>query len=167
MPDYTYTLYDTAVLSNAVTDQVLFQVSQGADATHTESFTNSRGAGQLPTGESFEVKKISATVDGNWVVADQINWILNSFCEIRVSDLTVFKCPLAYLVDGASFGGLYTQASAAEESAIGYQGDGYELEIPIEIQGGVQFRVRIYGGTALSTTGRNVKITLHGTLSLP
>ena len=167
MPDLSYVVYDTAVLTNAVSDQVLFQVPQGGDATHTESFTNARGAGQFPTGESFSIKKISIFPDVKLVVADEANFILNSFIEIRVSDLTVFKCPLQLCIDRAAFGGAYTQAAAATEAAIGLIGDGYRLENEIDINGGVSFRVRVYGGTALSATGRNVKVALHGVLTLP
>lgn len=168
MPDYTYVLYDTVPMgATANTETVLFQTAQGADSTHTELYTNSRGAGALPSNEEFSIEKISCVVDVNGVVADQQNAFLNSYLDIVVNNKSVFKAPCALLADRSSFGGAYTQATAAAESLMGLQGNGYELKIPIKIPKGSPFKVRHFQGTALSTTGQNLKVCLHGTLSTP
>lgn len=166
MPDFSFVLYDTAPFgATAGTDHVLFQVSQGADSTHTEAYTNSRGAGQLPTEEKFLLKRLHAIIDHNTALADIPKIFNASYFELRVSDKIVFKCPLAMLSSKNSYGGHYTQAAAADEAVIGLDGEGYELEIPIEIQGGVSFRPKVYQGTAV-TASSNIKIVLEGTLTM-
>lgn len=164
MTRYSTDMYDTAAFTNVAGEFLLFQVSQGSDATHTENFTNSRGAGQIPQNESFTVKWIGAIIDFNGVVADVQNVPISSFIEIRVNEITVLKVPLARIMARSSYSGHYTQATAADESLIGLEGNGYMLETPIVIKGGVSFKVRVVQGTALSTTGRNVKIVLGGEL---
>lgn len=166
MPDYSFVLYDHAPLGNAANiTHVLFQTAAGADATHTPGYTNSRGAGQLPQNEKFMVERLSCSIDVNGLVADAINTWVQGVVRIRVSDEVVFEAPLRECVGKTSFSGMYTQASAAEENAVGLMGDGYELRIPLVIPGGTAFRVEIFQTTALSTTAQNMCVSLHGTLT--
>lgn len=166
MVDYSYCLYDTGVFGVAASVETsLFQVSQGGDATHTKSFTNSRGAGQMPQNEEFEIDHIGVAVDMNLPTADYIAVWLNSYLEIRVNDETLFIAPLRALAQANAYGGHYTEAAASNEALIGLAGDGYTLKIPILIPGGTAFRVNIFQGTALATANTLVKVMLNGTLS--
>ncbi len=168
MADYTATLYDTAVFgTTAGAEHTLFQVAQGGDSTHVEAFTNMRGAGSLPNDEDFRVDEIAVFPDVNASAADLQNMTIGSFLEVRVSDKTVLKAPLAMFMKHAAYGGLYTQATAANEALIGLLGDGYKLPIPIAIPGGTSFRVRIYQGTAMSAASQNLKVALNGVLTMP
>lgn len=166
--DLSYVLYDTAVFgTTALFENTLFQVAQGGDSTHTESFTNSRGAGQLPANESFKIKRILATIDVNGVVADSQNTFIGSFVDIIVNNRSLFKAPLTLVAARNGFGGMYTQAAAANESLIGLMGEGYTLEIPIMIDKGSAFKVRVVQGVALSAASQNVKLSLDGILNTP
>ena len=164
--DLSYILWDTAILGTvALFEQSLFQVAQGGDAVHTRSFTNSRGSGQLPTNENFLIKHIGVSLDANLAIADYINvWPL-SFLEIRVNDETLFQAPLRMLAESNAFGGHYSQAAAADEALIGLEGTGYDLEIPIEIEGGTAFRVNVLQGTALAVASVPLRVALCGTLN--
>lgn len=167
MPDYYTTLYDTAVFGVAVGESTLFQVVQGGDSTHVETFTNSLGSGQIPQDYQFTIQRIHAIVDVNAVAADIQNLPLKSFVEIRLKDTTVFKAPLQLLMSKSAYGGYFAQASAADEAIIGLSGDGFNLPIPIVVDGGVSFKVRVYQGTALANASQYLKIVLEGVLSVP
>lgn len=167
--DLSYILYDTAVFgTTALAESLLFQVQQGADGTHTESFTNSRMAGQLASGEKFLIKKVSAMIDFEQVAESDVSKVWNgSYVQIRLADQIVFWSPMVYLADASAFGGHFTEATAALKLAVGLMGDGYDLEVPILVTGGTNFKVRVVQGTALSAGSKNVKIALHGILTLP
>lgn len=167
MADYDYILFDTAPFGNVANNEmILFQTPQGSDATHTEAFTNMRGAGSLSQGESFKVNKISVMLDFIGIAVDlQSVWIGN-FLELRVSDKTVFKSPLPPLANSSFYSGVNNQTAAANFAEFGPVGDGYELAIPIVIPGGTLFRVRVFQVTALSAVSRNMKVLLHGTYSI-
>lgn len=165
--DLDYTLYDTAIFGTVANfESVLFQVAQGADVTHIESFTNMRGAGALPQEEAFKCNWIGVAVDFTSTLPQDYKamW-LGSFLEFRLSDKTVLKAPLAMFAAASGFSGHYSQAAAADNAAIGLMGNGYTLDIPIEISGGTAFRVRIVQGTVLSAVSKNVKVLLNGILT--
>lgn len=166
MADLHYVIYDSVDFTNAVGNFTLFQIPQGGDATHVESFTNMRGGGQFPTDETFLIKKVGFVVDHNPVLADLLNMWYLSFLEIRVNDFTVFKSPLQALSQYNAYAGHYSEASASNEALIGLKGDGFALDIPIKVPGGTQFKVNVYQGTALSTTGRRMKVLLEGVLTV-
>ena len=95
MSEFDFVLYDTAPFgASADTEHVLFQVAQGADSTHTESFTNMRGSGSLPQDEAFLVNKVGISVDFGPDDNEVDGVWINSFIEVRISDETVFKAPL-------------------------------------------------------------------------
>lgn len=167
MADLRYFLYDTAVFgTTAGTEHVLFQVAQGGDATHTEDFTNSRGAGSLPSEERFVCDRIGVFVDAAIADAEVEKVFTGSFLEIRVADKSVFKAPLKVCAGYGGWSGHFTQATAANRALIG-PAQGYcHLDIPIEIPGGTAFRVRVYQKTALAAAA-NVKVVLGGVLSTP
>lgn len=166
MVKITYPLYDTAVFgTTASVENVLFQVAQGATAAATKSFTNSRGAGQLPNNESFECNEIHAMHDANVALADSLNvWIL-SYLEFRVNDETLLLAPLRMFASKNSFGGHYSEVTPTAEAAIGLVGSGFMLPTPIIIPGGVSFRVSVFQGTALATANQAVRVVLNGTLT--
>ena len=165
--DLDYILYDTAVFGTVANfESVLFQVAQGADVTHVESFTNMRGAGALPQEEAFKCNWLGVTVDFTSTLPQDYKamW-LASFLEFRLSDKTVLKIPLAAAAAYSAFSGHYSQAAAADNAAVSLMGNGYTLDIPIEISGGTAFRVRVVQGTVLSAASKNVKILLGGILT--
>lgn len=167
MADYAWSMYDTAPFgaSASVTNE-LFQVAQGGDATHTKSFTNSRGAGQLPVLEKMMVERIKVIIDYNTVLADIPKIQVGSYLEFIVNNKTVLLARLAEFFANSSYGGHYSQAAAADEAAIALNGDGYELKIPILIPGGTQFKVNVFQGTALAGANSNLIVSLNGILTM-
>lgn len=165
--DIRYQLYDTAIFSTALAgEQQLFGVAQGADATHTKAFTNSRGAGSLPQGEKFVIDRIGVYLDeNNLLPADLVNVWRQSYLEIRVQDLTYWLSPLRPLAYQNAWGGHYSQTAAANGAAIGLLGEGYELDVPIVVPGGSSFKVIVNQGTVLATATQQLKVTLDGILS--
>lgn len=166
MPQYRYGLYDTALFTTAASaDFPLFQSAQGSTATRTKEITNSRGAGQLPQNESFKCDRICVFYDENMVLADVINMWVDSYIEIRVNDETVLLVPMRVAASYNAFGGHYSEVTATAEAAIGLAGEGYMLDIPIEIPGGVAFTVTLHQGAALATATQEVKCFLDGILT--
>lgn len=163
-----YPLYDTAVFGAAAnTEHMLFQVTAQADATHTENFTNSLGPGNLPREYSFLCDWIGAIVDHNAVIADPTLFFTQSFLEIRVAEDTKIKLPLQMCVANSAYGGHFTQTAAADRSMIGLAGQGFNLaDRPIPIAGGVNFKVRVFQGLAV-TASSEIKIVLNGILTRP
>lgn len=165
MAELDFVLYDTVAFGTvAATETILFQVARGSDATHNEAFTNSRGAGALPSGEDFQLNWLGLAVDYNTVLADIPKLYLASFFELRVNDITVLQLPLVMIASNSGYGGHYTQAAAADEAVIGIMGDGFMLNKPIHIGGGVSFKPRIVQGTALAAGSSNMKLLLRGVL---
>ncbi len=165
MAEFSTTLYDTAVFGVAAnTEHVLFQVTQGADATHTEAFTNMRGNGSLPQQESFTIQRIKFIVDCILAAADIPKVFNGSFLELRISDETVFKAPLVMCLAHSHWGGAVNLAVAADKVAAGIEGNGYYLELPIELPGGTSFRVRVVQTLATAGASMNMKVVLDGKL---
>lgn len=164
---YSYTLFDTAIFTTALAgEQALFQVAQGGDAVHTKAFTNMRGAGSLPNNESFNVKKIGVYQDFlNLVFADLLNIWLLSYLELRVNDESVLQIPLRAAAQYNGFGGHYSQAAAANGALGGLSNDGYALEFPVMIKGGVSWRVNVNQGVVTTVANIPVRVLLHGDLN--
>ncbi len=160
-------LYDTwQPGATASAEATLFQTPQGGDATHTESFCNARGAGQLPSGEKFTIKKIKLIIDEMIAEADFDTRLYGGFIELRVKDKTVLKAPAQMFFAHSAYAGHFSQATAALTQSIGPLGDGFALEIPIEIAGGERFQVRCVQGAAFASA-MDHKVVLEGILSLP
>lgn len=160
-------LYDTWQPSTtASAEATLFQTPQGGDSTHTESFTNARGAGQLPSGEKFSIKKIKLIIDEMIAEADFDTRLYGGFIEVRVKDKTVLKAPAQMFFAHSAYGGNNLQATAALIQSIGPLGDGFILDLPIEISGGERFQIRCVQGAAFASAIDH-KIVLEGILSLP
>lgn len=165
----TYPIYDTLIMTNAVqAETALFQVQQGGDSTHTKSYTNMRGAGSFPAGESFLVNKIGVFMDFNAIVESDVEniWIGN-YLELRVNDQTMILAPLRLFAQYNGFAGHFTQAVAANDVMGGLANDGYELVNPISIPTGTAFRVNIPQTVALSVASVPVRVVLHGELNRP
>jgi len=169
MAKYRYTLYDTIVFgTSAQNDQALFQVPQGGDTTHTKSFTNMRGAGALPAQEKFDIDKVGVYCDfNNLVPADLINMWIGNYLEIRVADNSALFIPLRAAAQYNAYAGHYSQGTAANGTMGGLVGDGYVLDYPIHVEGGVAMRVNVPQITALSVASVPVRILLHGILDRP
>lgn len=165
--DLRYPLYDSVIFgTTAVGEQLLFQVPQGGDTTHTKSFTNARGAGFLPQNESFKVDNIGVFTDFNHLVpADLYNIWISNYLFVRVSDQTLFFAPLRSCARFQNFVGHYSQATAANGTFAGLAGDGMKLDVPIIIPGGVQFGVTVAQVTALSVANVPIRVVLDGILT--
>ena len=164
-----YPIWDTAVFGAAAnTEFLLFQVAQQGDATHTESFTNSRGAGVFPASESYLIKKVSVVVDFNILQANAQTWYVGAFLEIRVSDVIRFKAPLQLLMDASAFGGASSTTAGANQNTVGLLGDGFELPPDrfINVPGGAPWKVRVFQVTAAAASS-NIKVVLQGDLTIP
>lgn len=167
MPVYDWTLYDTAVFgATASVDHELFKVSQNGDSTHTQSFTNSRGAGVMPSNEQFDVDTVIVSPDTDFDTDDRGDMWDGSFITIRVNNQDVFTAPLRMCAGYAAYSGHFTQAAAADASRIGLEGMGYRLNKPITIKGGMSFSVIVHQQVAI-TASMNVKTMLRGNLTLP
>jgi len=167
MADLSYQLFDTAPLGVAAnTDHKLFQVLEGADATHTRDYTNSRGAGVFPQTEQFVIDHIGVTIDDAIVIADVDLITLESYLEVTVNNQTMLRSPLSAFIQHEGYFGHYTLAVAADRALIGRIGKGFRLAMPIVIKGGINWDVTIHQGVALSAV-TNHKCILTGTLTRP
>jgi hypothetical protein len=161
------TLFDTwQPGTTASAESSLFQVPQGGDSTHVDTFTNSRGAAQLPADESFLVKRVALVLDEIPVYADLGKVGHGSLVEIRVKDKVVFSAPAKRLFASSGYLGNSVTAAAALTDAMGYNGDGFPLDPPLLIPGGARFAVRCKQGVALSVAV-DVKLVLDGVLTTP
>lgn len=157
-----YTLYDTWQPSTVANAQAtLFQVPQGGDATHTQSFTNMRGAGALPQTEMFEIDWIGLVVDSAPAVADILKLFYGGIAEIRVADFSMLVTPLSLLVARSAYSGDNVQATPADTPTIGLLGDGFYLDQHIMIGGAIPFKVLLTQSQALAAT-RNLKFIFSG-----
>jgi len=165
--DIHTTLYDTWQPSTvASAEAILFQTPQGGDSTHTESFTNSRGAGVLPSGEKFTIKTVKLILDKMIAEANFDTRLYGGFIELRVKDKTLLKAPAAMFFAHSAYSGITTEATAALIQSVGPLGDGFTLDIPIIINGGERFQVRCVQGAAFAAA-MDHKVVLEGVLSLP
>ena len=166
MPDYSYTLYDSLNFgATANAENILFQTVQGGDSTHTETFTNMRGPGQLPTNEAFTVSKVALIVDKVMAKADVINMFMTSIFQLIVANLTILKVPSQMVVAYSAYGGSILEATIADTMSIGLLGNGYSLDLPVKIKGGTPFQVRVLSGQAV-TASSLIKAALIGTLTM-
>jgi len=167
MPDLSWVLYDTAQFgTSANTSHELFQVAQGADSTHSEDFTNSPGSGSLPSNQKFIVKAIAVYPEHNIDQAEIAKIFNKSWLQLKVSESVKLKTPLSLLAAPQQFTGHYTQGTAADGNNVSWSGPLFELEIPIEIPGGTQYKVTIMQVVAAAAT-EQVKCCLIGTLTRP
>lgn len=168
MPDYSWMLYDTAVFgTSAGVTSSLFQVSEGGDATHTSDFTNSRGAGVIPTNEKFLINWIGVTFESNIVEADVDDWYVAGYVRIFIANLICFHAPILPLIAHSAFSGVLAQAAAANRALVNRLGNGYNFRQPLSLKGGDAFKVEVYQGTLLATASMRVKILLDGILTRP
>lgn len=165
--DYNFAIYDTAVLgTTAKTVHTMFQVAVSQSATADRFYTNMRGNGIFPNQENFLIKKLFVFPDANFNEDDRENYFLNSYLSIIYKDQLVLSVPSRLAVGRASYGGHFTQGTAADEALIGLEGDGYMLELPLLIEGGNSFKVEYGQGVAMSAGSQNIKVVLDGRLTL-
>lgn len=164
--DLSYVLFDTQPTGTAAFDAILFQNAQGADATHTEDFTNMRGAGSLPSSEKFTLNKLSVAFSPAITPADIIGVATASLIQVRLYDQVVLYLPLAFAFDESAYSGFNNLAAAAGLQVTGIFANGFMLDKPIEIPGGAKFAVRIKTTVATAASTKLI-VGLNGTLSLP
>lgn len=165
MPDFSYGLYDTIPLGTAAdTTHTLFQVAQGADATHTKQFTNMRAAGQIPQNERLLIRRIYTTMWGTVVEADIPLLYDGNYLEFKISDELILQVPLVMTAYNNAYSGVITQGTAADGVNIGRMGLGYMFEPNVMLQGGDSFRVDVFQDNALSAA-ENMWLILEGVLT--
>jgi len=164
MADRKYVLFDSIDTGTAAFDTLLFQVASGADATHTETYTNMRGAGSLPGAEKFTLNKISVIVPPSLTPADTAVLFKDSILQFRLLNQVLLWIPLIVAVDYSFHNGFYTLATAANNQVYGNLGEGYTVDPPVDIAGGEKFDVRVKTTTGTSATYRLV-IALVGILT--
>lgn len=166
--DLSYILYDTAPFSTVdEVDFPLFQVAQGGDATHVKAFTNSRGAGQLPSVEKFTVKHVEVFPNERLTFADAGVWFIDGFISIEVANKEVFVAPLGRVIGGPQPTGHFTQTAAADMNMAQFNGTGFDFDIPIEIPGGTPYKVTLHQGNVLAVATQLIVCCLHGVLTTP
>lgn len=164
--DLSYVFFDTLSTGTAAFDTLLFQVAQGGDSTHTEDYTNSKGAGSFPAGQKFTVKKISVAFDPAITPADLSKIAIGSFIQLRVNDQVLFWSPLSYVFGKSGYQGFSNQAAAATLAAAGVISEGFDFETPVEIAGGVSFAVRIKTTQATAASTKLV-CSMRGVFTMP
>lgn len=169
MADLRWVLYDTATfvatMTSVPTVHVLFQVAEGLDAAHTGAVTNMRGNGALPPAEKFVLERIHVFPSGEVPEADIAKLFQDNRLRIFLGDTELLQVPLIFCASYTSYGGHFTQATAASRALIGLQNWGYDVKPEIEIPGGVRFRIVVEQYTALSAN-RAMKVALEGILSV-
>lgn len=164
MPDLSWVLYDTAVFNTtANVGHELFQVSQGGDTTHTEDFTNSPGAASLPANQNFEIKAIGVYPEHDITAAELVKIYNKSWLELKVSESVKLKLPLSLVAAPQEFSGA---VGAAAGSGLSWAGPVFDLEIPIPVPGGTQYKVTIQQVVA-TAAAEQLKVCLFGTLTRP
>jgi hypothetical protein len=164
MADRKYILFDSIDTGTSVFDTLLFQVASGADAVHSETYTNMRGAGSLPGAEKFTLNKISVIVPPSLTPNDTAALFKDSILQFRLLNQVLLWIPLIVAVDYSLHNGFFTLATAANNQVYGNLGEGYTVDPPIDIAGGEKFDVRVKTGNATSFTYRLV-IALVGILT--
>lgn len=164
--DLSYVLYDTLSTGTAAFESLLFQVAQGADTTHTEDFTNMRGAGSLPSSEKFTIKTLGVSIDPAITPADISKLFVGSFLQLRVYDQVLLWVPLVYCIWHAGWQGFSNLTAAAGLYATGSLDYGFMLENPIELPPGAKFAVRVKS-TQATAASTKVVVGLQGILTLP
>jgi hypothetical protein len=167
MPVYHTTLFDGWPVAAAALspNALLFQVIRGGDAVHIASFTNMRGAGQLPSTESFEVHKISLLMDGTIPIADMDVFLAAALVEMRIKERTVFSAPGRHLLGSFRYSGGILAAAAID--AITMSNNGFALDLPITIPGGVNFVVEGTQQPVAIAAPILMKVVLDGYLTTP
>lgn len=143
MPDLSYIFFDSVATGAAAIDALLFQVARGADATHTEDFTNMVSSGAFPSGQKFVIEHIGVMVEPALTPADADALFHASILQVLINSQVDFWCPLASVVDMSAWSGFNNLAAAAGLQVTGSLGKGFDLKIPISVDGGVGFGVRI------------------------
>jgi hypothetical protein len=164
MADRKYILFDSIDTGTSVFDTLLFQVASGADAVHSETYTNMRGAGSLPGAEKFTLNKISVIVPPSLTPNDTTALFKDSILQFRLLNQVLLWIPLIVAVDYSLHNGFFTLATAANNQVYGNLGEGYTVDPPIDIAGGEKFDVRVKTGNATSFTYRLV-VALVGILT--
>lgn len=165
MPTIHTTLFDGWPVAAAALspEQALFQVIRGGDAVHIDTFTNMRGAGQLPSTESFEIHRIDLLMDGVIVIADMDVFLAAALIELRLKERTVFSCPARHLLSSFRYSGAILAAAAIDAITMG--ANGFALDIPIVIPGGVNFVVRAVQQPGAIAAAILLKVVLSGYLT--
>lgn len=164
MAQQHYPFYDTAILGTSAQVVTMFTSPEGYDSTHQAEDTNMRLGGQFAGKQKFTLERIIGFPDIELAEADvQAIWKEN-YIKVIVENKNVLQVPLRLTAAHSSFGGHFTQGTAANRVDIGLNGVGFELRIPIVIMGGQQFKVELHQITVLSQATQLFKLVLDGLL---
>jgi len=164
MADRRYILYDSLATGTAAFDTLLFQVASGADTTHTETFTNMRGAGSLPATEKFTLQRIGVVIPPTLAPADYAALLGGSLLQFRLLNQVLVWIPLVAAIEYSKTNAFYTLATAANQNAFGFLHDGFALDPAIDIAGGEKFDVRVKT-TAATAASYTLVVCLDGILT--
>lgn len=162
MPDLSYVFFDTVATGTAAFDALLFQVARGADATHTDDFTNMVSSGAFPAGQKFVIDHIGVIIEPALTPADADALFHASLLQVLINSQVDFWCPLTEVVDNSGWTGFNNLAAGAGLQVTGSFSDGFMLKIPINVDGGVGFGVRIKTTVATAVSSKLV-CSLTGT----
>ncbi|MCD6422344.1 hypothetical protein J7L13_03290 [bacterium] len=101
-------------------------------ATSGKNITNMKMSGQLPASEKFTINSIDILIDEAASAADKALLEKDAIVEMIIGETTVLQAPL-YLFKS------------------NYNNYMWRFNIPIELPGGVGFKVELHVGTAPST----------------
>ncbi len=166
MPQYHYPIYDTAQLgTTANSEHTLFQSVQGSSTGGNAQLTNMRGNGQFPSTEGFEVHSIGVHM-ADVFTPDDIQGLFNgSYLRFELNNFKVLEIPLYKASDMNDVNAMYSEATATDFAYGGQSGAGFDLKIPIMINGGVSFIVTLFQGLAVDVADSAVVCVLDGILT--
>ena len=169
MPEtISWVYYHGQDLGTSAGTKTFFQTDKHA-ATNGLADTNMEVAGQLPSANKFVIKKISVIPSPNEDPADILAALSEAVLQLNIAGKPYLEIPVVECIKGAggaASAALYGQASATEIDRYSPGGDGYKLDIPITLMGGVAFDVKITFVNAPSTSCF-VYVCLHGDLTRP
>ena len=143
MPRLDWVWYHTQDITTTAGDFTFFNTDQ---ATAGKAKCNMKMAGQLPAAEKFTVHSIQVSFEPQADPDDVEKILSESVLEFVIGETTVLQAPLIHFVPNGHLTGyaaLYGQASATEVSAATPAGTVWEFKNPIELKGGVGFKVVI------------------------
>ena len=143
--------YHTQDIGTSAGTTTFFNTDQ---ATAGKAKCNMKMAGQLPAAEKFKIESIQVSFEPQADPDDVEKILSESVLELVIGEETKLIAPLIHFVPNghlAGYAALYGQSSATEVSAATPAGYPLRLDPPIELPGGVGFKVDIITTNAPSS----------------
>jgi len=143
MPKVDWAWYSWKEVATAAGTTVFFDESEAAKG---RTITNMKMAGQLPSGESFLIKSIQLFIDSIEDYTDAQKLLSKSIVMLEIGEERKFIAPSSFFVPQGSLQGSVSAGGLTTGVPIdlhGVQGAVYEFNIPIELPGGVGFKVEL------------------------